>query len=87
MKKEVKVAIIGGIVAIIVAVITGAFGYLNSRKTEPAPVAPAVTAPATQPATPPSQSVEKNEGNVTIINGDNNISAGGNVTIQGEEQR
>jgi hypothetical protein len=86
MKKEVKVAIIGGIVTIIVAIITSFFGWLNSKKTEPAPVPPALTAPATQPATPPSQSVEKNEGNVTIINGDGNISAGGNVTIHGEKE-
>ena len=87
MKTEVKVAIIGGIVTIIVAIITGFFGLIGSKKTEPQPSQEpsAVTAPAAQPATP-SQSVENTDGNVTIINGDNNIKAGGDVTIQGEKE-
>jgi hypothetical protein len=86
MKKEVKVAIIGGIVAIIVAIISGFFGWLNSKKTEPAPVTPAVTAPAARPETPPSQTIQGTKGDVIIINGDNNIHAGGNVTIHGKKQ-
>ena len=86
MKTEVKVAIIGGIVTIIVAIITGGFDWLTPNKPQPYPEPPAVTAPAAQPATPPSQSVENTQGNVTIINGDNNISAGGNVTIHGEKE-
>ncbi|WP_170181333.1 hypothetical protein [Chlorobaculum thiosulfatiphilum] len=90
MKTEVKIAIIGGIVTIIGAIITGFFGWLTPNRPEPQSVKPDVTAPATQPtskpANPPSQTVEKTEGNVTIINGDNNIHAGKNVTIHGEKR-
>ena len=52
MKKEVKVAIIGGIATIITAIITGFFGLLGPQK----------------------------HGS-TAINGNNNIVAGGNVTL------
>ncbi|WP_041466179.1 hypothetical protein [Chlorobaculum parvum] len=86
MKTEVKIAIIGGIVTIIVALITGGFDWLNSSKSEPVPAKPPVSA-QTAPSTPPaSQSVQGNSGDVTIINGDNNIKAGGDVTIQGEKE-
>jgi uncharacterized protein (UPF0333 family) len=90
MKTEVKIAIIGGIVTIIVTILTGFFGYLNSRKPEAASVAPAATAPPAQSApatTPASQAVQGNTGDVTIISGNGNINAGGNVTIKGTQKR
>jgi hypothetical protein len=74
MKTEVKVAIIGGIVTITVTILTGLFGYLNSRPPAPSPA-------------PASKSVQVNSGDVTNINGDNNIHAGGNVTIQGAQKK
>jgi hypothetical protein len=89
MKTEVKLAIIGGAVTIIVTILTGFFGYLNSSKPESASAKPAATAPAAQisvSADHASQAVQGNSGNVTIINGDGNMNAGGNVTIQGGKQ-
>lgn len=92
MKTEVKLAIIGGAVTVIVSIVTGFFGYLNSKKPETASAKPAATAPPAQPApaataakpatTPPSITVQGNGGEVTIISGDHNIKAGRNVTIQ-----
>jgi hypothetical protein len=86
MKTDLKPVLIAAAATIIAAIIAGIFGYVNSRKPEPAPVAPALIAPpATAPA-PAAQSVQGNGGDVTIINGDNNIHAGENITIQGEQR-
>jgi hypothetical protein len=90
MKTEVKLAIIGGAVTIIVTILTGFFGYLNPSKPEHASVTPVATAPSAQislSADQSSQAVQGNSGAVTIINGDNNIKADGNVTIQGARKR
>lgn len=89
MKTEVKLAIIGGIVTITVTILTGFFGYLNSSKPESASSKPAAAAPPAQisvSADHASQAAQGNSGNVTIINGDDNMTAGGNVTIQGGKQ-
>jgi hypothetical protein len=90
MKTEVKLAIIGGIVTIIVTILTGFFGYLNSSKPESASTKPAATAPPAQisvSADHSSQAVQGNSGSVTIINGDGNIHAGGDVTIKGAKKQ
>ena len=90
MKTEVNLAIIGGAVTIIVTILTGFFGYLNSSKPESASTKPAATAPPAQisvSADHGAQAVQGNSGEVTIINGDSNIKAGGNVTIKGEHKR
>jgi hypothetical protein len=90
MKTEVKLAIIGGAVTIIVTILTGFFGFLNSSKPESTATKPAATAPPPQisvSADHSSQAVQGNSGEVTIINGDGNIKAGGNVTIKGVHKR
>jgi len=73
MKTEVKVAIIGGLVTIIVAIVTGFFGLLGSTSEKKA-VEP-------QPVTQPAQSSK-----TTVVNGNNNttvgdINAAGNVSL------
>jgi hypothetical protein len=87
MKTEVKVAIIGAIAMILVAIITGIFGSLNSRKPESAALAPALSTPPEPSTMPSSRSGQgNNAGNSIVINGDNNNGAGGNITIQGGKQ-
>jgi len=85
----VKLAIIGGAVTIIVTILTGFFGYLKSSKPESASTKSAETTPPARisvSADHASQAVQGNSGNVTIIDGNGNMNAGGNVTIQGGKQ-
>jgi hypothetical protein len=87
MKTEVKVAIVGSIAMILVAIISGVFGYLNTRKPESTAVAPALSVPPAPSTMQPSQSGQGNNGgNTIIINGNNNNNAGGNITNQGGTQ-
>jgi flagellar basal body-associated protein FliL len=81
MKTEVKIAIISGIVAIIVAILTGVFGLLKKTETIPANQ-PFVSQQSAASSRTPLPSIQGNGGDVTIINGDGNIKAGGNITIQ-----
>lgn len=79
MKTKIKVAIIGAIGLIIVALLNGFFGLFNKSDTNPVQL-PAPTTPTVQTI----QSVQSNEREVTIINGNGNIVSDGNVTIQKE---
>jgi hypothetical protein len=78
MKTEVKVAIIGGAVTILVAIITGLFGVFGNHKSDTVALSP----PVTQRSSP---SAQQSDHDAITIKGNRNIGkikAGRDVTIQ-----